>query len=1227
MLKRSLLTTLSLALSLVASCSSGSSGGGSGSSVGTILNSPSPVSGATVTFVRGEQTYTTTTTATGTFRIDGIPKGTYDVTISGKGVFDSTGNPIADKLDLFYPGVHIGGGDNVLGDKPVFLPEKAIGTTIDTGGTASGLIPAGTVIANADAGASIVFETATTVTFEDAEDTTLSVTSVPAEQTPFPLPSGLSAGEILAIQPLGATFDVRPKLVVANTVGVPEGSKDVPLYRFDEIAGDWVQFGTGRADVDGTSIVSDAGQGLTQSGWVAPLVSTFCTTTVSGTVEDDLGAPVANALVTTVNGVSATTDVFGAFSVADVPLPNAAFPVVVTVVPETNGGFFANDSAPVLGVCGGTTDVGTVVVSGLAIDTTAPGVATTLPADGANGVPDNTSITILFDEVISPGTIHGETIQVLVDGVAVGGNIGISQSGGQTTVTFLPLELLPLDSTCTLSISGVVDAAGNAMEEDFFASFATVKTTAGGTPTVDITPDGPIAVDPGTTGELLVSVLDAAGATVEGAVVTWESDNLDVATVDAGGTVTAIGPGSANITARFGNASDTEVVDVAVPAIAAVVVSPDTQTLAVGASLGLQAEAQDAGAAPLEGFFFDWSSDDKAVATVDASGNVTALASGSAVITCTEPGSGFFDTVAIDVVNPADVTSVEISPASFALNIGSATQLSAAALDTLDDAIPGVSFTWSSSDSNVATVSPSGVVTGVAEGEATISAVADGSSSISGVSGVTSFFDVALVVTVFGGPEGDDPQPGVRVFRHDADSGAFIEEVTTDDLGMASFGLTGAPRASVTAFLDDLDAGGEAELLSLIDIPVGCVSILAGGNDPLATFDIDVDGLPGSTSEVTAFTSGYGDGESFTDFAQPPTATVSSVEVEEVQPDGNTSLIVVSSDSKIGLPNAAGFLLDVDPALIDGVTQNVTVDASNLSSVPFTSDVPVVSTGGYVRRSGVIWDQHFGVPSATTSGTAWVAVPGGSDRISFVLEIEPTQLSPTGLGREFVFNSVPSSIDATMPDLSISNFTRDGSENTTSFSVSGKDASDLDVATVEQEYLDGQSNEIAWELIFDPEITSVTAPDLPLDLAGLMPPVMGVSYGIELIGLDGVSGFDAALELSEPYLGNYQQFLLDASIHSNFANRQLHPVEFSITGAGTVTLDDGQGPVIISDGTTLEFNQGTSLSIVASADAGSVVTDLTCPSGPATGLGTDTALCSFDVEDGYVIRVTFEALP
>ncbi len=199
--------------------------------------------------------------------------------------------------------------------------------------------------------------------------------------------------------------------------------------------------------------------------------------------------------------------------------------------------------------------------------------------------------------------------------------------------------------------------------------------------------------------------------------VTWSSNNTAVATVSSTGLVTAVGAGSATITVTTadGGFTATSSITVSVINVTGVSVTPTSASMAIGSTQQLTRTITPSNATNTN---VTWASNNSAVATVSASGLVTAVSAGSATITVTTADGGFTATSAItsSVVN---VSGVTVSPSTLSLGIGSTSTLTATVAPS--NATTNTK-TWSSSNTAIATVSASGVVTGVATGSATITA-------------------------------------------------------------------------------------------------------------------------------------------------------------------------------------------------------------------------------------------------------------------------------------------------------------------------------------------------------------------------------------------------------------------------------------------------------------------------------------------------------------------------
>ncbi len=167
--------------------------------------------------------------------------------------------------------------------------------------------------------------------------------------------------------------------------------------------------------------------------------------------------------------------------------------------------------------------------------------------------------------------------------------------------------------------------------------------------TVAVTPASAELTALGATVRFSAEVRDQNGQVVVGAAVTWSSADGSVATVDASGLATAVGNGTATITAAAGSASGTAVA-VVMQSADSVTVSPATDTIVIGDTLRLAAEAFDANGQRVEGAEFNWTSSDESVATVNPSGLVHGIAEGTATITGTAGSAQ--GTARITVANP-----------------------------------------------------------------------------------------------------------------------------------------------------------------------------------------------------------------------------------------------------------------------------------------------------------------------------------------------------------------------------------------------------------------------------------------------------------------------------------------------------------------------------------------------------------------------------------------------
>ena len=135
----------------------------------------------------------------------------------------------------------------------------------------------------------------------------------------------------------------------------------------------------------------------------------------------------------------------------------------------------------------------------------------------------------------------------------------------------------------------------------------------------------------------------------------WASSNSAVATVSNTGLVTAVAPGSANITVTDGGQTATAAITVNAPqrVLTSIAITPQGGAIGVGTTLQLTATGNynDSSTSDLTSTAA-WSSSATAIATVNTTGLVTAVAAGTTTITATSSSVNANVTVSVTAPKP-----------------------------------------------------------------------------------------------------------------------------------------------------------------------------------------------------------------------------------------------------------------------------------------------------------------------------------------------------------------------------------------------------------------------------------------------------------------------------------------------------------------------------------------------------------------------------------------------
>ena len=343
--------------------------------------------------------------------------------------------------------------------------------------------------------------------------------------------------------------------------------------------------------------------------------------------------------------------------------------------------------------------------------------------DGKLGSTNNYFQIVLASETFTAASING----FINTGTVSGNNWGFqfSTDGG---TTWGEQQTQANDGNKTahdIAVGATIPAGANGFRVIRLAGTSTVVNSI----TLTIGSAGPVAVTGVSLNKTSTSIeqggeeqltATVAPSNADNQNVSWSSNAPTIASVDQTGKVSALSPGTATITVTTedGNHTASCTVTVTAPAapipVTAINLNKSTATIYVGSTETLTVSYTPGDANT--GKAVNWTSNNTGVATVDANGTVTAVAVGTAVITATSTTDASINascTVTVDVAHPTGVT---LNKSSLNLQIGGNETLTATVVPANAS---DKSVTWSSSNTNVATVS-NGKVSGVAAGTATI---------------------------------------------------------------------------------------------------------------------------------------------------------------------------------------------------------------------------------------------------------------------------------------------------------------------------------------------------------------------------------------------------------------------------------------------------------------------------------------------------------------------------
>jgi peptidoglycan/xylan/chitin deacetylase (PgdA/CDA1 family) len=469
----------------------------------------------------------------------------------------------------------------------------------------------------------------------------------------------------------------------------------------------------------------------------------------------------------------------------------------------------------------------------------------------------------LFDRRFLTNTVTASCVLLLVTGALIplsacgGGAAGSSldppQSASLATISFLPASAtIPVGSTQQFQataedqngrvMTGVTFAFSSSNSAASVDSRGIAKGISPGAATIIVSANGKtaiasltvtpasrptavltkISVSPSTAsiqvGErttFTATGYDQFNNVMTGITFTWGSnDEGSIATINAG-LATGLSSGTAQITASASGVSSAPASLMVLPpppVLTSIAVTPATPSIFVGGVQQFTALGYDQNGNPMTGVSFAWSSSNRTVATVDM-GLAKGLSPGSTHITASAQGVTSNGAILTISKAPSVLTSMVVSPSSASIQAGETQQFTVTGFDQYNSAMSGITFAWSSSNTDAATVSSinsEGVSAGLAKG------MAAGSTQITAsAQGITSN-PVALTVTA---PPPPPPPPVVTTINVMPASGSIQVGVTqqfvayaSDQNGSAMSGISFSWTSSGPSVV--IDANGLAKGIS-----------------------------------------------------------------------------------------------------------------------------------------------------------------------------------------------------------------------------------------------------------------------------------------------------------------------------------------------------------------------------------------------------------------------------
>jgi parallel beta-helix repeat protein len=334
------------------------------------------------------------------------------------------------------------------------------------------------------------------------------------------------------------------------------------------------------------------------------------------------------------------------------------------------------------------TTVGDVSASGLFTAQSVAGVSGYVNASSGL-VTGSASVYIVLDQltyvVVTPSVVD-VVAGATQDFTAVGYD---QYSNAITGLTFTWTTNVGTMTGPTLTAQTAAGAFGYVQAKSGLVSgIASVTVVPGGLDHVDVSPSA-LSVLPGSETQFTAMARDAYNNAISGQTFTWTTT---VGTIAESGLFTAQTTAgvSGHVNASTDGKTGVATVTVTTDQLTYIMVTPGSVDVGAGTDQDFAAVGYDQYANPIDGVIFTWTTNVGVMAGSTLTAQTTSGVTGYVRAT-----SGQVSGDASASITPGQLDHIDMSPFGLSAAAGSATQFSAIGRDAYNNAIPGLTFTWS----------------------------------------------------------------------------------------------------------------------------------------------------------------------------------------------------------------------------------------------------------------------------------------------------------------------------------------------------------------------------------------------------------------------------------------------------------------------------------------------------------------------------------------------------